>query len=84
MSEGVLAMRTYALYNRTRWISYVLGGIWVVRLVDVHLVFTLKPAQCTVLPALAISGVELASLECTYEPVYFATFVLLSSPLFSP
>ncbi|KAL1701748.1 hypothetical protein EV121DRAFT_293978 [Schizophyllum commune] len=47
VSEGVLAMRTYALYNRTRWISYVLGGIWV----------------CTVLPALAISGVELASLE---------------------
>ncbi|TRM66656.1 hypothetical protein BD626DRAFT_162147 [Schizophyllum amplum] len=47
LSEGVLALRTYALYNRSRWITYVLAGIWV----------------CTVIPALAITGVELASLE---------------------
>ncbi|KAL1687010.1 hypothetical protein GGG16DRAFT_96341, partial [Schizophyllum commune] len=51
VSEGVLAMRTYALYNRSRWIRYVLGGIW----------------MCTVVPALAITGVELASLEYHYR-----------------
>ncbi|KAL1742517.1 hypothetical protein HDZ31DRAFT_65905 [Schizophyllum fasciatum] len=53
LSEGVLALRTYALYNRTRWISYVLGGIW----------------MCTVVPALVITGLELASLEYHYSPL---------------
>ncbi|TRM66654.1 hypothetical protein BD626DRAFT_162133 [Schizophyllum amplum] len=47
LSEGVLALRTYALYNRSRWITYVLASIW----------------MCTVIPALVITGIELASLE---------------------